>query len=160
MKIFIDGCDGSGKSTLAKYLSDKFKLDIFCLTKDSEKSVSRYYELLNIDNVIYDRTFLSEVVYPKVFGREEWIADKDVSDLLDEYKCDDTLFVICTAPEDVIKERLSVRGNEYSQVINNIDYINESYRQIAINNDLFLINTYAYPLEAIGYMIERRLKKW
>ena len=76
MKIYLDGCDGSGKSTLAKYLADRFNLDIFCLTKNSEKSKMRYIDIgLSLDNVVHDRTFFSEVVYPKIFCRDEWINE-------------------------------------------------------------------------------------
>lgn len=157
MRIYLDGCDGAGKSTLAKYLSQRFKLDIFCLTKDSEKSIDRYKHLAKIENVVHDRTFLSEVVYPKVFDRENWLSDDDVCELLHE-SYDDGIFVVCTAPNDRIKGRIFDRHEfEFQEVMDNLDYINSLYQELARKYDLLLVDTYVAPLQEIGDEIERRL---
>lgn len=159
MRIFLDGCDGTGKSTVAKYLAQRFGLDIFCLTKDSEKSYARYDELLSIENVVYDRTFLSEVVYPKVFGRDEWMAQRTLEELIDNYKCNG-VFVICTAPEEIIRRRLRKRNSlEYQEVYDNLAYINKSFKSIARENGLLVVDTYAMSLSQIGNEIERRMKE-
>lgn len=157
MKIYLDGCDGVGKSTLATYLSERFAIDKFCLTKDSEKSIGRYMDF-KLDDVVYDRTFLSEVVYPEIFGREKRLSEKDIKFLLRWYSDNDTLFVICTAPDDEIKRRILARGVEHLEVIKNIDVINNAYREIAKKYNLMIVNTHVHSNEEIGDMIERRLK--
>ena len=159
MKIYLDGCDGSGKSTLAKYLADRFNLDIFCLTKNSEKSKMRYIDIgLSLDNVVHDRTFFSEVVYPKIFCRDEWINEDVIDMLVDLYVHDKTVFVICTTHDYIIRDRLSQRGDEFDEVINNLSQINKEYREIAQKYNLMLVDTYEQTLEEIGDQIERRLK--
>lgn len=157
MKIYLDGCDGTGKSTLAKYLSQRFKLDIFCLTKDSEKSIDRYKHLAKIENVVHDRTFLSEVVYPIVFGRENWLSEDDICDLLHE-AFNDGIIVICTASISVIRQRILDRHEfEFQEVMDNLDYINSLYQEIARKYNLLIVDTYVTPLKEIGDEIERRL---
>lgn len=158
MKIYLDGCDGVGKSTLANYLSERFCIDKFCLTKDSEKSIDRYKSLTHLDNVVYDRTFLSEVVYPEIFGREEWLSENDIEYLLDCYRKEKCLIVICTASNETIRDRILARGVEFFEVIKNIANINTKYRELAMKYNLLLVNTQCHTSEEIGDMIERRLK--
>lgn len=159
MKIYIDGCDGTGKSTLAKYLSDRFKLDIFYMSKDSERSIMKYCERICIDDVVYDRTFISETIYPMVFGRDTTLSPEDVESLLDYYDNPNSLFVICTAPEEIIRARLFWReGSEDSNVLDNLLYINDKYVEFAYKHNLMLVDTDELSLEEIGDEIERRLK--
>ena len=158
MRIFLDGCDGTGKSTLAKYLSERFNLDIFCLTKNSEKSIGKYKELLSINNVVHDRTFLSEMVYPPIFERDSWLKHFDVCKLIDSYSINDGIIVICTAPDEIIRKRINTRCNlEYQEIVDNISYINSTYKFLARTYDLLLVNTNISSLEEIGDEIERRL---
>ena len=156
MRIFLDGCDGTGKSTLAKYLSDRFKIDIFSLTKDSEKSLSRYIEL-DLNDTVYDRTFLSEVVYPEFFGRKPWLHSEVVKSLIEFYKSRG-LFIICSAHPKDIQHRILVRGAEYMEVTKNIEAINKAYIDIAKQYNLLVVNTSIMTMEQIGDEIERRLK--
>lgn len=160
MKIYLDGCDGVGKSTLANYLSERFCIDKFCLTKDSEKSLVRYMQLTYLDNVVYDRTFLSEVVYPKVFGREEWLSKNDIKNLLDLYKREKCLIVICTASNSTIRDRILARGVEFIEVIKNLETIDTEYIELAHKYNLLLVNTQCNSSEEIGDMIEKEIKKW
>lgn len=155
MKIYLDGCDGSGKSTLAKYIANRFGLDIFCLTKNSEKTIERYLDIAFIDNVVYDRTFFSEIVYPNVFKRKEWLNEFQIQNLIKYYN---SLFVICTAPDYIIQDRLRRRGYEFEEITNNISYINKKYQEIAQKYDLMIVDTYELSLDDIGDEIERRLK--
>lgn len=156
MRIFLDGADGTGKSTLADKLSNLLKIDKFCLTEKSSKTINRYTHLLNVNDVIHDRTFLSEVVYPKYFGRKEWMSDVDVNFLVNKYK-EKGLIIILTAPNSVIKKRLLTRGREYSFILENIDKINMEYRELAYKHNLMLIDT-SMNFDQIVWMIERRLK--
>lgn len=158
MRIYLDGCDGTGKSTLADELSKEFNLDKFCLTKDSEKSVSRYLEIRQIDNTIFDRTFLSEIVYPKVFGRKEWMTDYDKEILLYHYlKLDpDDVFIILTAENEDIKKRILSRGDEYPEILDNISKINKKYVELAFKYHIQIIDTSVMDLKEIIQIIRRR----
>lgn len=155
MRIFLDGADGVGKTTLSNYLAEHFKMDKFCLTKNSEKSISRYIEIRSIDNVIYDRTFLSEMVYPKIFKRKSLLSESDIKMLLKIYKKD--IFIILTADIKDIRKRILERGNEYEEVINQIELINESYLKIAKKYNLSLLNTTYLSLNDIKNVIERKI---
>lgn len=155
MRIFLDGADGVGKTTLSNYLSEYFKMDKFCLTKDSEKSIHRYLEIRQVDNVVFDRTFLSEVVYPKIFNRKEWITNSEIEMLLKIYKKD--IFIILTANIDDIRKRINERGEEYEEVIRQIELINNSYLELAKKYDLLIFNTSYISFEDIKNVIERRI---
>lgn len=157
MRIFLDGCDGTGKSTLATYLSERFKIDKFCLTKDSKKSVTRYMEVMKTDDVVYDRTFLSEVVYPSVFGREDWLSETQVDKLIEYYK-GAGLFVICTAEPRDIRQRILRRGAEHLEVIKNIDRINAQYVEIAKKYNLIVVDTSIIDYKTIGDYIEKEIR--
>ena len=157
MRIFLDGCDGTGKSTLATYLSERFKIDKFCLTKDSKKSVPRYMEVMKTDDVVYDRTFLSEVVYPRVFGREDWLSETQVDKLIEYYK-GAGLFVICTAEAKDIRQRILRRGAEHLEVIKSIDSINAKYVELAKKYNLIVVDTSIIDNRVIGDYIEKEIR--
>lgn len=158
MRIYLDGCDGTGKSTLADKLCRRFRLDKFCLTKDSEKSVRRYLEIRKTDNVVYDRTFLSEIVYPKVFHRKEWMTEYDKEILLYHYlKLEpDDIFIILTARNNDIKERILSRGEEYSEILDNIPEINKKYVELGLQYHIQIVDTSLTNTENIIKLIERR----
>lgn len=157
MKIYLDGCDGSGKSTLTDYLSTRFCIDKFCLTKDSDKSLKRYIDILNIDDVVCDRTFLSEMVYPSVFGREKWLSQYAIEFLISLYK-NNGIMIVCTAPIQVLKKRLIERGDEFKEVLNNLHMINNEYLKIANENSILVVDTTIITKENVGDYIERRLQ--
>ena len=157
MKIYLDGCDGSGKSTLADYLSSRFCIDKFCLTKDSEKSLKRYVNIACIDDVVCDRTFISELVYPTVFGREKVLSQYEADTLIDLYKSEG-IIIVCTAHTEAIRRRLSERGDEFQEVLDNLQMINNEYIRIAIDNNILVVDTDITTKKDIGDYIERRLE--
>lgn len=157
MKLYLDGCDGSGKTTLADYLSKRFKIDKFTLTKDSEKSIQRYLELETYKNVVHDRTFLSEHVYPEIFGRKKWMSDAQVETLINIYKLDG-MMIICTSPDEIIASRLGKRGDEFEEVLTNICIINKAYLEIAKQHNILVVDTDRLSFEMIGDYIERRIE--
>lgn len=159
MRIYLDGVDGSGKSTTAKYLAERFKLDIFCLTKDSESSIKKYCEMRHMDNTVYDRTFLSEIVYPKVFGREPRLNYSQAYDLVTVYTINpDDLFVICTANNNDIRKRIKARGYEYPEILRNVEEINRQYVELARLYEFIIFNSSLTSLDSLGDYIERSLK--
>lgn len=160
MRIFLDGCDGTGKTSLADYISEYFKIDKFCLTKDSEKSISRYLDIIKIDNVVFDRTFISEMVYPKVFNREKWMTADDVEYLLANYlfKNPDSKdkFIILTSDLEDIYNRILLRDSvEYPEIMKNLKLINDEYINIANTYDIPLFNTSETTMKEIIDFIER-----
>lgn len=159
MRIYLDGCDGTGKSSLADYLARRFRLDKFCLTKDSEKSVLRYLEIRQTNNTVYDRTFVSEIVYPQVFNRKEWMTERDKEILFTCYLDiePDDIFIILTADIEDIYNRILLRSSEeYPEILKNIKLINDKYLEIAHQYNIPVINTSEIDIKKITQLIERR----
>lgn len=82
--ILIEGADHSGKTTLAKHLADVFKIKYFHFSK--ETGVYRgsfdyfngyFYDIEQnpYSSFVFDRQFVSEIVYAKVLNRKTFIND-------------------------------------------------------------------------------------
>ena len=81
MRILIDGCDGTGKTSVCEKLANKFGCNIVRLTHDGDRNFKAYLEAMIPDNMVHDRTFLSEIIYPKNFGRASRLMDSSISAL-------------------------------------------------------------------------------
>ena len=97
MKIALDGCDGVGKSTIAEKLANKFGCNIVRLTNGGDRSLGAYRSLMTCDNVVHDRTFISEIIYPKYFGRESRLNAEIVPQLFQMIESYDIKLFILTA---------------------------------------------------------------
>lgn len=132
MKIIIEGCDGTGKTTLAKKLARKYKCDVIHMTNKDPKDFSFYSQSLRKTNAIYDRNFLSELIYPKVFNRYSTAITNDEFKLLLKRAIDnEVLIVILTASSIDILNRLKKRANEPKEILKRYKWIDKQYRKIA-----------------------------
>lgn len=69
MRIIIEGADGVGKSTITKEIAEEYNLSLVHLTNRDPRDFEFYKESLRKQNVIYDRNFISEMIYPEIFNR-------------------------------------------------------------------------------------------
>jgi thymidylate kinase len=121
----IDGCDGTGKTSVCEKLANKLGCNIIRLTHDGDRSFRAYSEAIIPDNMVHDRTFLSEIIYPKYFGRESRLKNiHALYDLVDLY---DAKVFILTANSDEIKRRLTARGDEFLDNFEIVEQINLDY---------------------------------
>lgn len=127
MNIIIEGCDGVGKTTLAKKLADKYCCDILHMTKNSDKTLDSYISKMLNKNIIFDRCFISEYVYSKVFNRTTNIDEYALNFLLNfAYNQNYKIFILSISTDEIIK-RLNIRGDEENDIIKNVSFLNDEY---------------------------------
>lgn len=131
--LILEGPDGSGKSTLASALSKQFNLNIIKMTAYGSQDKDEYIQKLQCDNVVLDRSWISESIYADIFGRNLRISEKDCNHL-NKYCTLNNIPVIILLPSiDVIKTRLNVRGDEFgTTIIDNIELIYDRYYNWAL----------------------------
>lgn len=141
MKIALDGCDGVGKSTVAEKLANKFGCNIVRLTNGGDRSLGAYHSLMTCDNVVHDRTFISEIIYPKYFGRESRLNAEIVPQLFQMIESYDIKLFILTASNKTILERVGKRGDEFISDMSKFKEINYDYVTLAATRGFTVINT-------------------
>lgn len=141
MRILIDGVDGTGKTSVCEKLANKFGCNIVRLTHDGDRNFKAYSEAMIPDNMVHDRTFLSEIIYPKNFGRASWLMDSSIPALYQLIEQYDAKVFILTADNDEIVRRLNLRGDEFIDDFEKIKGINYDYIQIALIQEYILIDT-------------------
>lgn len=118
MIILIEGTDLSGKSTLAKELQAKFGLEIIhgSSFEIASKGIQYMYEfmmgLLDLDNVIIDRFYFSNLIYATVYDKnmlEEW----QVMNLRKKLREKEHIIIHLWCEIETLLERASIRGEEY-----------------------------------------------
>lgn len=129
MRIIIEGNDGSGKSTLAWTLQADLGINTSIhLTNKDPRDYMFYSELLNKTDVIFDRHFISDPIYNKVFKRKSELnkSDRDAlfAKVARQHSWRETLVIICTAPS-------IHKDDEFKEVIKNKEMIDKLYLETA-----------------------------
>lgn len=141
MRIALDGCDGVGKSTIAEKLANKFGCNIVRLTNGGDRSMDSYMRLMNCENIVHDRTFMSEVVYPKYFKKNCHLSERELNALYYFIQMIGINVFILTASNETLAERLYERGDEFLDDIGAIPSINNDYLEIAKEHEFKIIDT-------------------
>lgn len=158
MKVAIDGCDGTGKTTVVEKLANKIGCNIVRLTYAGDRSLRAYFQMMSVDNVVHDRTFISELIYPKYFGRSSRLDVKYedyLLHLLDSFEI--RPFILTAAPE-TIEKRIRARGDEYVKNIDDFAKINLDYLDYARKHNIKIIDTTKKTIDEVvteigGYLI-------
>ena len=127
MKIIVDGADGTGKSTVVEFLAKKYNCDVIHMTKWGSRDPNDYVAKLDLNNIVSDRSFLSEMVYKQAFGLIPAISFGTLEFLLNVARKKGWKFITLTGPIETIKRRLVDRGDESPEIIKNIGYIDYLY---------------------------------
>lgn len=136
MPIIIEGPDGAGKSTLAKSLADGLDMNILKMTANGGQSVREYRQKLECDGVIIDRCWVSERIYPGLFGREPRIGNDDAEALTGLCGFVGIPIIVLLPPLHVAIGRLNGRGDGYADVVcPNITEICKRYEEWAEVHD-------------------------
>ena len=158
MRIMLDGCDGTGKSSVCEKLANKFGCNVIRLTYAGDRSTSAYYEMMRCNNVVHDRTFLSEVIYPKYFERKSRLNLNDVPFLFNMVKRFYVRMFILTASSETIQNRIRQRGDEYIKDIDKFIEINQDYLDYAREHNICVIDTTDKTIDEVvneigGYLV-------
>lgn len=158
MRILIEGCDGVGKTTLAKILAEKYNLDYCHCTQNDLISKEFYLHSLNKNNIVWDRHFIGEMIYPKLFKRDQMLTKRDFFNICTKIKELNVIVLVLTTDVLTIRERLDKRGTEHKIIYDNIKLINDQFLKIAINNNFVIINGDFLNLKAIFEIIDQVVK--
>lgn len=137
----IDGCDGTGKSSVCEKLANELNCNIIRLTKNGPRAVESYKYLMNANNVVHDRSFISELIYSKYFEKDVELSSQEILTLWRIIRYLPINFFILTANNEEIYKRISLRGDEFIKDAEIFKKINDEYRTFAKCNEVTLIDT-------------------
>lgn len=152
--IVIEGCDGTGKTTLCKKLAEKYGWDIVHVTSKDPNDFDFYKETLRKTNVIFDRHFIGELIYPEVYNRDPKLDYNDALWLKNYVKKTNTCVLILTTNIDEIKRRLEERGEE-PFVFDKVESIDKQFKMWAFRFNFTLVDTTKNSFEEICNYIEK-----
>lgn len=125
MIILIEGADGSGKSTLLNRLSEiGFKTMTAPIpNRNMYKKWNKlvYNSIYYGENYIFDRSFISEIIYRVIDGRNSYISLGQVCELLKFSK-----IILCETATQF--ENSIARGETNITTIENAELIRHKYR--------------------------------
>lgn len=130
-RILIEGADLTGKSTLARYFAKMYDLSYIHVVRRDPHTVSFYTETLNKHDVVFDRHFIGEMVYPGLFGRKPNLDKESFELLLFKARELGYLILICYEDDEVLLERLKNRPSEPEDVKKTILQANKKFKEIA-----------------------------
>lgn len=147
MRIIIEGPDGVGKTTVVQALADAYGCDILHHTELGSKRPLDYHKKAQLGNMIFDRSFLSEIAYSIVFNRECNLTPTQVEELMRDYKTNCWQIVILDADTDTIVKRLNLRADEAEYKIRKISELRMVYRALAYFFNLKIIDNTHFDID-------------
>ena len=135
MIIILEGADGVGKTTLAKQLAEE--LNFYTIHMDKPKNVTKakqqkqwYKEILTTRNdVILDRSFYSQMIYPMIQGDKSVYTMTDMLDLERDLSAANGIVIYVEDTMENIEEVFKTRGDDNVD-IDDIDVIIQNYRAL------------------------------
>ena len=133
--ILLEGCDGAGKSTMAKLLQ---KLTGYEIVSGSnfelaEKGADYMFEFLrelsNRQNIIVDRSWLSNYIYARLYDKNS-MTDAQFEELTRMFD-EKSIMIVLTASLDVLVDRINKRGDDYIKT-DEIQPILENYLKLSL----------------------------
>jgi thymidylate kinase len=142
MKIVVEGIDGTGKTYLAHELSNMYLYDYIHSVLPHTKQ--ELIQDMAKDYVIFDRAWISEIVYAKAFGREPLITLSEINKFNLYRKS--TIYVLLYSPIPPNFHKVE------PEILGKYDEINKEYLYIMdrlIESKVFIYNPlkFKYPQE-------------
>lgn len=152
--VILEGADGTGKTTLAKQIAEYYGWDVCHCTADDPADFDFYKQTARKQNVVWDRHTIGELIYPKVFHRKPQIATEDARIVLSYAREAGAKIFVLTTELGEIKRRLSERGEEHQEVLDNIKMINDEFLYYATVFHVKVIDTSKIPFKLIRGLID------
>lgn len=160
MNIIIEGPDGVGKTTLVNKLKEYYNIDSIRLSYKDPKDLNFYSRVLEKSDCIFDRQFLSEIVYSSLFNRECQLDKHDIATLYNKTQVLNIPIFILDTEESEIINRLESRGGEHPTIVNNISTLREHFALIADTFGIEIIDTSKTTFEDIIRKVEEYSEKY
>jgi thymidylate kinase len=153
MKIILEGCDGTGKTTLAKKLQDHYGIDYVHVKRADPSTYEFYSQTLLKTDVIWDRHFIGEMIYPTVFKRQGNLRMAQFETLLEKARNQNVVILVLTTHKETLKKNND--RPEYPEVIKNLLLINDQFLAIADIYQIPVINVFETSFEDIVKIINK-----
>lgn len=157
MKIILEGCDGVGKSTIAEMLAEKHGCDILHMTAWGPKNYTSYLHRYDQTGLVSDRSFISEMVYSRVLGRDSKVTDEMFENLLMYVKMQGFNIVILYCDVDSLLYRLNDHSDESDEIIASLEKLQKEYVAISEKYGIPLIDTSDIDEEGVVEIIEKEI---
>ncbi|MEG1008965.1 MAG: hypothetical protein RSF67_03970 [Clostridia bacterium] len=162
--VIIEGIDGVGKTTLVDYFvqngMNKFHFDYDSKNMDL---ITKYMNILKFETqqLILDRSFISEMVYGPVIRGKCKLTIEDYKDLLIQYEKVGTSIIYLSAPKEILLSRRKNDSNDFEVIKNFYDELSEYYlRLMSFSKDyieVLEIDTDIYNREEVQEKAKRLL---
>ena len=160
MNFILEGCDGVGKSTLAEVIAHRVSADVVHLTRHSPCDVkSCMSRIVSAVPYVMDRSYISEIVYSKVFGRTCMLKEADIKELQFNSGIHRVLEIILICDKDELIKRLKIRNNEGPELMDNIIRIQEAYIEYAMEEGVLLVNVTGKTVDELADQIIQMYKE-
>lgn len=157
MRLIIDGPDGGGKSTLAKRIAEQsgFEIIHFSYPKTEEEKANMFKmytdAIYKHDNVIFDRSWYSEMVYGRILRGKSAISFGQMGELERITAANGGgLIIHCTDTLNNIWDRFKARGDDF--IPPNIVLLNS-----IINDYDQLFHTLPHVLPVVRYNVNKNV---
>lgn len=162
--IIIEGADCTGKTTIINALKSESSYHTYTASKTTnfldalQASITQLQYINKTNKILFERSFISELIYGTRFRNYTPRDELFFFDLLDKIE-KDTLVIILSAPQKVLMDRYQKRGDSFVDATDILN-IDAEYRTLAIalankpNISVLCIDTNA-PIDKIVNYIKQ-----
>ena len=138
MNIILEGPDATGKTTLSEKLQKKYGMGYLHSTSTTPNDLKYHMDLLDKENMVFDRFMCGEFVYPEIYGREPKMSFDDILKVMQKIVDNNDILIIMYASDlETLKERLVERGE--------LNYLKEIEQQnILFQKLIYILDVYEY----------------
>ena len=133
--IIIEGADCTGKTTIINALKSESSYHTYTASKTTnfldalQASITQLQYINKTNKILFERSFISELIYGIRFRNYTPRDELFFFDLLDKIE-KDTLVIILTAPQKVLIDRYQKRGDSFVDATDILN-IDAEYRTLA-----------------------------
>lgn len=137
--IILEGVDGAGKSSVCHGIQDKATIIHRPYQALYGDIVLDYLELINSVKTltVWDRSFISEMVYGPVLRGCSRLSHKQFGSLLRALKNKGSVVIYLYATADIIRRRLE-KGPNHLTILENLESLCNSYRSVLLQVGQYL----------------------